>query len=259
MLIRSAVDVVVSVHQVSSLEQLVQVYQGSDHDKAAENIPQPEGTATKVVVNAASFQLTTDTVADLVVPYDCGDAEGNGGDEEDQQAVVHGLFAVVSGCNGVDIVGNGGHNYQPVDAEGDQGEKNGLNNAFVGFQLACGSGAYCVFNNKTSFLSSSNRSCKYEKTVNLYFQYSTVLLRCQYIISCMSHPQGVRKSNFLWVTALREECVVTLQGLQAWRQIPLHPPASGAHCQLCTGDCQRLHNRAWCRSYRTLPWEPLPH
>ena len=111
--------VIISAQQVHGLAQFVQVDDGADADEQTQGIPAPVGTCTETVGNAPAEQLVTDSGGDPVEPYDACDAEGDRYDDECQQAVVHGLLAIITGADGVDIVTHLGEEHQGVDAEGD--------------------------------------------------------------------------------------------------------------------------------------------
>lgn len=144
------VHVVMPVHQIRGLEQLVQVDKGSNNDQAAQNIPEPEVGRAEAVCNTASDQLIADTVGNFVIPNDGADAKGDGGNDKQQQAEMHGLFAVISGSDNVNVVGNRRHNDQGIDTKCDQGEQNGFEQSFIGFQLTNGGSACIVFHNQRS-------------------------------------------------------------------------------------------------------------
>lgn len=130
---RLASGVVVSAQKVHGLAQLVQENEGTDANQTAEDIPAPEGTGAKAVSDAAAAQLVADTGADAVAPHDGGDTAGDGCHQEEQQAVVHGLLAVITGGDDVDIGGNVGVEYNAVDAKGDDAQQDRFNHTAVGF------------------------------------------------------------------------------------------------------------------------------
>lgn len=142
-----AVHVVVLVQLVHSLEHLVQVNQRADADQATQNVPQPEGACAEVIGDTTTLQFATDTVGNSVIPNDTSDTAGDGSYDEHQQAEVHGLLAIVSGSNNVDLVGYGRHNYQGVNTAGNDGQQNGLQQTLIGLQLAYGRSVYSVFHN----------------------------------------------------------------------------------------------------------------
>ena len=126
----------------------MQINERTDDDDAANDVPKPEISSAEAIVNTAALQLSADTVRNSVVPNDAGNTEGDGANDKCKEAEMHGLLAVISGCNGVDIVGDGRHNDERIDAEGDDGEKDGLDEPLVGLQLTGGSG---IFHGENSF------------------------------------------------------------------------------------------------------------
>ena len=115
----SAVYVIVLTHQVGCLEQLVQVDKGSNNDQSTQKSPQPVVCCTEVVVHMSSGQFSADSIGDFVIPYQRRNLKGDRCHQQKQQPLVHGLFAVIPGCNDIDIIGNRGQHHDAIDAEGD--------------------------------------------------------------------------------------------------------------------------------------------
>lgn len=135
---KSAVDVVVFRQQIHRLEQLVQIHQRSNDDQTSQYIPTPEGAGAKAVGNAAGSQVVADSCGKLMVPYNGVNAQSEPGENEGHQAKMHGLLAVIPGSDQVDIAADAGHQDNGIDAQGDDRQQNGFEQASVGFQFICG-------------------------------------------------------------------------------------------------------------------------
>ena len=98
------------------MQKLVCVDERSDDDEGAENIPQPVGCGGDSDRQSASGLFDADTSAELVIPDEPADAEGQPADEEEHEAVVHGAFAVTSGGDEVQGFTDFAHLPDVVDA-----------------------------------------------------------------------------------------------------------------------------------------------
>ena len=161
-----AVYIVVSAELVHSLQQLVHINQGTNAEQeCAQHTPTPERAGAKAVADTTALQFLADSCADLVAPHNGGDTEGQPGEQECHQAEMGGLLAVITAGDGVDISTDSGHNYQTIDAEGDHGQQNELDQTSVGFQLAYGSGGCnIIFHSISSFLICSTLSAVKRRT-----------------------------------------------------------------------------------------------
>ena len=119
-----ALCVIVFAQQIHSIAQLVQVDERTYENQAAQHVPAPEGAGAEAVSNTATAQLVTDTSGDPMTPYDSANAQGDGSDQEEQQAVVHGLLAVMTGSDQVDVGGKVGIENDGLEAEGDDAQQN---------------------------------------------------------------------------------------------------------------------------------------
>ena len=72
-------------------------------DQRAQNAPAPEGACAKLIIDAAARQLSADSVGNLMAPDKGHNAQRQPGEDEQNQAVVHGFLAVVSACDRIDI------------------------------------------------------------------------------------------------------------------------------------------------------------
>ena len=89
------------------------------NDECAKDIPAPERACAKGIIDAAALELIADSCRKLMVPYQWNDTECKPGEEEEDQAVMHSLFAVSSAGDEVDVCADGRHNNDAVDAESD--------------------------------------------------------------------------------------------------------------------------------------------
>ena len=78
-------------------------------------------------------------------------AQGDRSDDEEKQAEVHGVLAVIAGSADIDVFREDGHHNQGINAEGNDAQQDGLEPATLGGQLNSGS-SIDVFHKKTSFL-----------------------------------------------------------------------------------------------------------
>ena len=84
------------------------VNQGADAEKqGTKDIPKPKTARAESVRNLTTDQLIADTVGNSVEPDQAADAKGKRRNNEIQKAIMHGLFAVVTTANKVDIIRNG--------------------------------------------------------------------------------------------------------------------------------------------------------
>ena len=131
----SAFRVVVFGKEVHRLEQLVQIDERAHGDERAEDLPSPEGARAEGITDAAAVELSADPRTDPVVLDEHADTQRQPAHEKDEQAEVHGLLAVVTARDGVDVRTHRRHDDKAVDAEGDDGQEDVLDEAAVGLEL----------------------------------------------------------------------------------------------------------------------------
>ena len=134
----SSVDVVVGVDGVHGLEEFVEVDERSYDDQGSENTPTPEGAATYATPLGASELLVADSVADSGNPHQRRNAKGKPGEEEIDEAIVHGVLAVTTLCHQVDLFGNVREEHDGINAQRDDVEKDELQEASLGAELTSG-------------------------------------------------------------------------------------------------------------------------
>ena len=122
----SAPHVVVRAEEVHALHHLVAVDQGPDNDDDAQDAPAPEGAGAEFIGNTPAQQLIADAVGNAVIPHQRRNAQGQPAEDEGQQQEVHGRLPVIGGGDGVDVLGDGIHDTEPVDAQGDDAQEDHL-------------------------------------------------------------------------------------------------------------------------------------
>lgn len=129
--------------QVHRLAQLMDIDEGADHNQGTEDVPAPEGACAKAVAHATALKLIADPGADTMVPHNGGDAAGQPGEDEQQQAVMHSFLAVVTAGGGVDIGADAEHLNDGVNAKGNGTQQDEFQQTSVGLQLADGGERNC--------------------------------------------------------------------------------------------------------------------
>ena len=99
----SAKIIVVVRQEIHGLKELYCIDNGQNSEgKNTEKRTQPIKADGEIVVNMPSFELVFNSACEVVAPNEGADAEGEGRQKEDHEAIVHGLFAVITGGDGVD-------------------------------------------------------------------------------------------------------------------------------------------------------------
>jgi hypothetical protein len=65
---------------------------------------------------------------------------------------MHGFSSVIPARDDIDVRTDAGHHHDAVNAEGEEGKQNELQQTFVGFQLTYGGSTGSIFHNDTPFL-----------------------------------------------------------------------------------------------------------
>ena len=112
--------------EVHGLQELVQIDERANHDETTQNAPTPVSAGANTIVDATARQFLADSVADSMVPDQRDDAASEPRENKVDQTIVHGLFAVITTGNNVDIGANNGHNNQSIDATSDDGQQDKL-------------------------------------------------------------------------------------------------------------------------------------
>ena len=116
----SAVDIIVLGEKIHGFQHFVSINEWADNNQAAQNTPQPEGACAEIIGNTSACQLVANSIGDPVTPNKRNDAESQPGKDKHDQAIVLGLFAIVSACNRVDVRADRGHYNQTINAKGNQ-------------------------------------------------------------------------------------------------------------------------------------------
>lgn len=114
---RSASCVVIFGKKIAAFGNFVGIDEGSDDDKGTEDIPEPEILCAQFAVEAAAFCFCAHTVAELMVPYEGIDTSRKTGQQEENEAEMHGLFAVISAGDCVDVLAYAGPEYDGINTE----------------------------------------------------------------------------------------------------------------------------------------------
>ena len=104
--------------------------------EGTENVPKPEVSGAEAIVDSTACQLVTDTSRDPMAPYNRHNTTGEPREDEEHEAVVHGLLAIIAAGDGVDVGTNGGHHNDTVDAQRNDRKQDILQKASVRLQFA---------------------------------------------------------------------------------------------------------------------------
>ena len=92
-----------AVHLIHGFAQLVQINKRAYKYQRTQNIPQPEIRSTEGICHTAALDLGADTIGDPVVPHKGCNSQSKRAYKEEQQAIMHGFFAVISAANDIHI------------------------------------------------------------------------------------------------------------------------------------------------------------
>lgn len=127
--------IIVRGKAVHCLGELMDVNKRPDNNQTADYVPKPKIRGREFVTRPAAHQLGADTCGNFMHPYNGADSEGQGRNNEAEQTIMHCLFAVIAGCNHVDVTGDGRKINQWINAESNDGENNEFKQSSVGFEL----------------------------------------------------------------------------------------------------------------------------
>ena len=100
----SAVYVVAFAHKVHCFAKLVHINEWTNNDERSQYVPKPIVRCAETVSDVSAFEFVADSVRNLVLPYYVSNAKSDRADEEEKQAVVHSLLAIIATTNYVYIV-----------------------------------------------------------------------------------------------------------------------------------------------------------
>lgn len=106
--------------KVHGLQEFVCVDEWTNNNQSAKYIPQPEIERTEPVRNRSTGQFTTDPLTESMTPNKIDDPKSKRSKDEEDQAVVHGFFPVVTTCDHIDVRTHNRHDDQTVNAEGNE-------------------------------------------------------------------------------------------------------------------------------------------
>ena len=112
--------------------------EGADDDQHAEEAPPPEGSGAAGVIDVAGGEFLADAVSDVVEPDETGDAERQGGDDQEHERSVQGVPAVAGRSDQVDFGRDVGEREKRVEAERDDAEHKPDEKTAAGGELANG-------------------------------------------------------------------------------------------------------------------------